>query len=394
VRTTKIVQKATVDNPALEKANETVKTPAAATVTATSVASLATVGATGASGAGVLTYLQFLFTQPLLLLTKKRRKGWGIVYDAASKKPVDLAVVRVYNAETKKLVRTKVTDKAGRYEFILKPGKYYIEVQKKDYKFPCKILDKVTTDGHFEDVYYGEVIEVQERDAVSMPIALDPIKLAQKGEKVMKLFWFKKTQTLFTLIAPVAAIVSFIINPTLKFGLLIVGQVALYFLFSRLAKGDKPKSWGIVRDLENKKTLSRTIVRVFETKFNKLLDTQVTDGKGRYAFLVGNQEYYVTAEKPGYYQKRSEVFNLEKEETGYLTEDFKLRSHKLGKGIEQAQKKDQQVTLRTGLGQQKEKMIQGIKRVIRRDEEKFKGEIKDVDLDQMHEDYYDVDSLK
>jgi len=377
----------------LEKANETVKTPAAATVTATSVASLATVGATGASGAGVLTYLQFLFTQPLLLLTKKRRRGWGIVYDAASKKPVDLAVVRVYNAETKKLVRTKVTDKAGRYEFILNPGKYYVEVQKKDYKFPCKLLNNVQKDGQFEAVYYGETIEVRERDAIAMPIAMDPVKMVQKGEKVLKLYWFKRMQTLLTLIAPVAAIISFIINPSLKFALLIIGQIVLYLLFNRLAKGDKPKSWGLVRDVENKKTLSRTIVRVFETRFNKLLETQVTDSKGRYAFLVGNQEYYVTAEKPGYYQKRSEVFNLEKETSGYLTEDFKLRSHKLGKGIEEAQKKDQPVTLRTGLGQQKEEVVEGKQKVVRPEGQKFKGEIKDVDLNEMHEDYYNLDSL-
>jgi hypothetical protein len=35
-----------------------------------------------------------------------------------------------------------------------------------------------------------------------------------------------------------------------------------------------------------------------------------------------------------------------------------------------------------------------MQKVVRREEESFKGNIKDVKLDDMHEEYYDVDVLK
>lgn len=45
-------------------------------------------------------------------------------------------------------------------------------------------------------------------------------------------------------------------------------------------------------------------------------------------------------------------------------------------------------------GKQEEKTVKGIKKLVRRSSEKFQGEIKGVNLDQMHEEYYDVDVLK
>ena len=393
VKTTKIVQKATIDNPVAEKINDVARDPAVTTVTAASIASVATIGATSATGASVLTYFQFLFTQPLLLFARRRKQGWGVVYNSITKNPVDLAVVRVYRADTKKLVGTKVTDKNGRYEFILKPGRYIIEVQKKKYKFPSSLLEKKETDNVYHGLYYGAEIEVKEKDAVALPIPLDPHQVKVLDKKERRINVGRKVQFILTWIAPTTAVVSFVISPSIKFAALIVAQFALYFLFNRLAIGGKPKSWGIIKDSEVKRPLSRAVVRVFDTKFNKLLETQVTDSKGRYAFLVGNSQYYVTAEKPGYYAKRSDIFNLEGKDTGYLAENLHLRSHHLGGNVKEAQKEGQSVTLRTGLGEQEEKIIDGKKKVVRPEAERFKKKIKNIDLKDMHEDYYDLDSL-
>jgi uncharacterized repeat protein (TIGR01451 family) len=393
VKTTKIVQKSTIDNPTVEKVNYLVKTPTVSTVTATSIASVATAGATSATGASALTYLQFMFTQPLLLFVRRRKQGWGVIYNAASKQPVDLAIVRVYSSETKRLVGTKVTDKQGRYEFILNSGKYYMEVSKKGFLYPCKILDHKEHDDVFNDIYYGEEFEVHERDAVSWPIPLDPVQQLKTNSVERKTYWRRRLQLILTGFAPMVALISIIISPTWKMGALFIAQIALYFLFNRLARGDKPKSWGVIKDSERKAPLSRAVVRVFDTKFNKLLETQVTDHKGRYAFLVGNQEYYLTADKPGFYNKRSSIFNLRGSKTGYLAETMALRPHKLGPGVDNAQKNDQPITVRTDLGRQSEKVVDGKQKVVRRDEEKFEKELKEVDVSEMHEDYYNLDTL-
>jgi len=59
-------------------------------------------------------------------------------------------------------------------------------------------------------------------------------------------------------------------------------------------------------------------LRVFDKQYNKLLETQVTDSKGRYSFLVSGDNYYVTAEKSGYkkyqYEYKGVPEKKEKEE--------------------------------------------------------------------------------
>jgi uncharacterized repeat protein (TIGR01451 family) len=325
-RASKVVQKFTVDNPILEKINYNVKNTTVTTVTAASIASVATVGATSATGASLLAYLQLLFTQPLLLFVRKKKRGWGVVYNSVTKQPVDLAIVRVFNSETKRLVGTKVTDKHGRYQFILNPGKYYLEVSKKGLAYPCELLEHQEKDDVYEELYYGEEFEVHERDAVSWPIPVDPnVKESTVGQE-MRRYWGRKVQLFLTLFAPLIALVSWVIAPSWKMTALVVSQLLLLMLFNRLARGPKINGWGLVKDAQVDKGLKRSIVRVFDTKFNKLLETQVTDNKGRYAFLVGNQEYYMTAEKIGYEKKQTEVIQP-KEKPGYLAENIKLKKY-------------------------------------------------------------------
>ncbi len=391
--TTKKIQNFTIDNPEVEKVNDLIDEPVMTAVTTASIIALATVGTTSATGASLLVYAQLLFTQPLLLFTRRKRRGWGMVYNSITKKPVDLAVVRLFDYETKKLLRTKVTDKFGRYEFILNPGKYYIVVDKNDHKFPTRLIADQKDDGEFMDIYTGQIIEVTERDAVSFPIPLDPAQKLLSNVQFRKKVWHRKLQSVLTLLAPIAAIISFIISPSWKFAGLIFAQFILYFLFKRLALGPKPTQWGVVEDSPRKIPLANSIVRVFETRFNKLLETQITDRKGRYSFLVGNQEYYLTAEKPGYYEKRSKVIDLKDKKSGYLTENINLEPHDLGKKITQAQKRGERVTLRTGLGQQIEKFVNGKQKVVRPEDQKFKTKIKEVDVEEMHEDFYDLDNI-
>ncbi|KKU73958.1 MAG: hypothetical protein UX98_C0003G0035, partial [Parcubacteria group bacterium GW2011_GWA2_47_26] len=41
-----------------------------------------------------------------------------------------------------------------------------------------------------------------------------------------------------------------------------------------------------------------------------LLETQITDDSGKYAFLVGRSKYYITLEKQGYLHYRSTILDL------------------------------------------------------------------------------------
>jgi hypothetical protein len=92
--------------------------------------------------------------------------------------------------------------------------------------------------------------------------------------------------------------------------LLLLLQVAMYLLFRRLALPQKSKNWGIVYDEGSHEPLARAIVRIFDKKYNKLLETQITDAKGKYGFIVGKNVYYVVGQHPGYATFKSPDIDL------------------------------------------------------------------------------------
>ncbi|RJR31582.1 hypothetical protein C4569_01330 [Candidatus Parcubacteria bacterium] len=90
---------------------------------------------------------------------------WGVVYDSKTKLPVPLAVVRMFNASTDKLLESKVTDQAGRFNFLPGPGNYYLTVTKDNYAFP-------SADRNF---YQGEDFQIMEKGImVNFKILIDP----------------------------------------------------------------------------------------------------------------------------------------------------------------------------------------------------------------------------
>jgi hypothetical protein len=56
-----------------------------------------------------------------------------------------------------------------------------------------------------------------------------------------------------------------------------------------------------VRDLRSGNPISAAIVRVYTVDRLKLVDTELTDAAGRYAFFVGPNQYLIQVEKNGYY---------------------------------------------------------------------------------------------
>jgi hypothetical protein len=89
----------------------------------------------------------------------------------------------------------------------------------------------------------------------------------------------------------------------------------LFLLFRRLAVPPKPKGWGIVYDAQTQKPLARTVARLFNTQYNKLVATQVTDDRGRYYFLAGDSNYQIRFERKEYLPTTTEPINLVGKET-------------------------------------------------------------------------------
>lgn len=258
-----------------------------------------------------LPFLQYFFTAPILFFWRRKRKGYGVIYNAISKTPIDLAVVRLFQLSKEdeamkkpgRLVKSRVTDKGGRYFFLVQPGRYRIAVSKAGFQFPTDYLHGESADGAFLDLYHGEVVEVTASNAViTANIPLDPSQVGkyQTPSSVLRRKRLRMLQHSVAAIGVIAALVFAIIRPTpFSIGMIFI-QIGVYLVARRLAKPHKPISWGIVYDKETGRPLSRVVARIFEPKYHKLLETQVTDSKGRYAFILGPNEYYAVFEKPGF----------------------------------------------------------------------------------------------
>lgn len=120
-----------------------------------------------------LMYWLFLALVIVALLNEiyfytKRRRLWGIVYDARTKQPVELAVIRLFDQEHHKLLETRVTPKSGRYSFLAEPGVYYLEITKEGYHFPTRIVTQ-SIDNEYTNLYHGEIIHLRTGQSLIAP---------------------------------------------------------------------------------------------------------------------------------------------------------------------------------------------------------------------------------
>lgn len=314
-----------IDNPVVEQVNEKVAVPI---VLATGVANVAA----GAQIPNVLVFLRYLFGQPLMMFRRRKKKTWGVVYNGFTKAPIDLATVRVIDEATGRVVRTQVTDGHGRYFLFVTKGTYRIEIIKPGIVGFSEHLMNTDEDAKYSHLYHGGAFEVvTEQRALTFNIPVDPDAGGDKPvHKILRDHVVKAVQYGMSMVGMIASIVSFIISPSPTIGALIVVHVLFYFVFHKFSHKKLPDTWGVVTSLKGGEKLSKVVVRVFDSAYNKLINTSVTDRKGRYAVLVGPSVYYVTYEKAGFAPKKSENLDYSEGETdgvgGLIARDESLKA--------------------------------------------------------------------
>ena len=310
----------TLDNPIVEETNKYAAPAMISVVTASTLWAI--------PWWGLVNYLQYLFTEPLAWLFRRRKKGWGIVYNSITKKPIDLAIVRLYDKTSGKLLKSKVTDKAGRYNFLVLEGNYYLEVVKSSMIFPSQILKDRAEDKQFIGLYHGEsiVITKDQKGIITANIPVDPQDVKLSNKEILKQNFWYNVQKNISLIGPVFAIVSFVIYPSLLIGSFAVFHIVLYLLFKRLAAKDKANKWGVVLDAKTGKPVAGSVAKIYSPQYDKMLEAQVTDRHGRYGFLAGNNVYYIAATKDGYAEAKTNTIDLTHQKSEeVIGQDIELR---------------------------------------------------------------------
>ncbi len=118
--------------------------------------------------------LNLAFVGFQFVIAGKKEKAWGVVYDAVSLEPVPLAVISIFDTKENKLLKERLSDYFGRFNFLTPPGSYRMTVSKPNYLFPAK---KTNPTNRYRHPYHGEPIVVKKKRA----IVKTDIPLERKG---------------------------------------------------------------------------------------------------------------------------------------------------------------------------------------------------------------------
>jgi hypothetical protein len=263
---------------------------------------------------------------------KKRNRPWGVVYDSVTKQPLDPVYVVLKNMEGVEIA-TSITDIDGRYGFLVDPGIYTIVAHKTNYSYPSLKLAGKNSDELYNDLYFGEQIEIKsEGEVIVKNIPLDRIgfdwnEFAKKEQRRMK--FFHQFDVLVSKFSDVMFILGFLVSVIVlivvpgPYNVIIFGVYVVMFGLRRLSVGRGKK--GNISFAESGIPLSYGILRIL-TQNGQEIAHRVVDRLGNYYCLVPNGYYIVSIEKKNEDSTYSKVYTSEviQVKKGIVKKDFKI----------------------------------------------------------------------
>ena len=262
---------------------------------------------------------------------RKRRRPWGVVYNAISKMPVDLAIVRLFDLKMNKLIETQVTDKEGRFSFLTVVGEYTVSVTKPPFIFPSAIVQG-DVDGDYAHVYHSTPFTIANaEEMIELSIPIDPPN--PKHEKVKHTLWVT-VKTLAGHYSGVSLVLSLVVSivlaiyipsPMNSFLLLLN---SLFAISQAVLSTKKEKSWGMVFDVLTFEAIPLAAISIVNAKENKLLRTRLSDYAGRFSFLSPPGEYVLAISKDQYLFPPTQTPKIKKYKHLYLGGTIKVKHNK------------------------------------------------------------------
>lgn len=273
----------------LEPITKELLTPVAAVGTGLALATLAgPVGTAGsvAGGASLLvSYLVGLWNTLLEVFgLRRRRYPWGTVFDVATDRPVELAIVRLTTAEGR-LLETRVTDRAGRFGFLAKPGIYQLAIQKPGYALAALAQ---ATGSRYQPVWNGKPLHVSARDTaihVNVPLVA---QASPRHWTLVRIAGILHRPVL--LVTLLVSLWNYVLFPS-TLALIVIIFSALLLAAELLIL--LPRGYGRVLD-QHHRPLPGIVIRLLRANDDKPLATQVTDQSGQYSFLARPGRYHLT----------------------------------------------------------------------------------------------------
>lgn len=147
----------------------------AAVVAVSAIAALSSVASV--SGFAAFAWQGFL---GLLGLLPARKKVWGTVYDARTKRPIPYARVQLLD-RNRRVLETHIADTNGRYGFLTTPESLHasgVQIQlmpaAKNYSFPA-ITPPSIDSFVYSNLYKGELVSVDDKTLINFDIPMEPM---------------------------------------------------------------------------------------------------------------------------------------------------------------------------------------------------------------------------
>ena len=235
---------------------------------------------------------------------KRRNPPWGIVYDSITKQPLDPGYVTLKDSGGKE-VSSAITDLDGRYGFLVEPGFYRITAKKTNYLFPSQKLAGKTSDELYNNLYFGEQIEIKRGEVITRNIPMDPVnfdwnEFTKRNKKLTKFYshwdsFLRQVSDIIFAVGFIVAIIAFFSAPYPYNTIIIVTYLLLTLL---RVLGLKPKSFGYVVDGISGAPLAFAILRIVDPQLSNVeMGHRITDKYGRYFCLVPKGRYCIKIER-------------------------------------------------------------------------------------------------
>ncbi len=264
---------------------------------------------------------------------RKRNKPWGTVYDSITKQPLDPAYVVLQDLQGNE-VATSITDLDGRYGFLLSVGTYKIIANKTNYIFPSVKLFGKTQDELYNDLYFGEIINVTEEGGIiGKNIPLDPIKFdwnefEKNKQGLMRFYkkrdlWIARVSEFMFAFGFIITSIAVLVTPK-TYNILTFILYCIIFVLKKTTL--KPKPYGSIVEKSSGIPASFAIIRVFKEGSEREFIHKVTNKIGKFLCLIPNGRYYVSIEKKTSIDTYTNVYKSDIIEVkeGYLKKIFEI----------------------------------------------------------------------
>ncbi|MFA6100258.1 MAG: carboxypeptidase-like regulatory domain-containing protein [Patescibacteria group bacterium] len=247
---------------------------------------------------GLFLVIIWALTRPVYADFRRRRSGYGVVFNSNTGEPVATAVIRLKTPQGL-VAATVVTDSQGRYRLVAPKGEYHFEVSKAGFAFPSALMRDKKASPFFDNILASSHVRVEDYGTITKNIPLDP-KWAAKKPITSKIILSKSTQHLLAFLGTGVALYLAAIQQ-MSFLPWVLFAIYLIIMLGRLLTFKPPEPpFGTITDAQTGEPLSQVVVRLLDKKFDKLIETQNTSPRGRYAFIVNRGAYRLMLEKSGY----------------------------------------------------------------------------------------------